>query len=169
MWPTWKLPEPTSENLNQLYTESKESQITMNVSTDGKNGSTNVEAFLCGMEKLVSSLRKLLRISVFIMRYIKMKVWNRIEGNSIKNSLLVTIFLNLKTSFCKRNSFVALIVDQQRCLMEVFVALNNKKKHSLIAQFGLKRDKYGIIRCYGQYANSDTNIETKNPKLLPQI
>jgi len=67
----------------------------MNVSTDGKNGSTNVEAFLSGMEKLVSSLRKQLRISVFVMRYIKMKVWNRIEGNSIKNSLLVTIFQNL--------------------------------------------------------------------------
>jgi len=49
--------------------------------------------------------------------------------------------------------------------MEVFVALNNNKKHSLIAQLGLK---YGITRCYGRYANSDTNIETKNPKLLPR-
>jgi len=64
----------------------------MNVSTDGKNGSTNVEAFLFGMEKLMSSLRELLHILVFVMRYIKMKV---IEGNSIKNSLLVTIFQNL--------------------------------------------------------------------------
>ena len=95
MWPTWKLPELTSEILNQLHTESKESQITMNVNTDEKNGPTNVETFLFGMKKLVSSLRKLLRISVFVMRYIKMKVWNRIEGNTIKNSLLVTIFQNL--------------------------------------------------------------------------
>ena len=34
MWPSWKLPKFTSENLNQLQLEDKESQIIINVSTD---------------------------------------------------------------------------------------------------------------------------------------
>ena len=127
----------------------------MNVSIDGKNGPTNVEAFLFGMKKLVSSLRKLLHISVFVMRYIKMKVWNRIEGNTIKNSLLVTIFQNLSDEGPVSTREIQLLhllwirFVQQRCFTEVFGALNNKKKHSLIAQLGLKRDKYDILRCYG--------------------
>ena len=76
MWPSLKLPELTSEILNQLQTEAKESQIIMNVSTEGNNGSNNVETFLFGMKKLVSSLRKLLRISVLVIRFIKTKVFN---------------------------------------------------------------------------------------------
>ena len=38
MWPSWKLPEVTSEILNQLQTEAKESRITINISTEGKKG-----------------------------------------------------------------------------------------------------------------------------------
>ena len=44
MWPSWKLPELTSENLNRLQLEDKESQIIINVSTDKRNGS-NVTGF----------------------------------------------------------------------------------------------------------------------------
>ena len=50
----------------------------------------------------------------------------------------------------------------------MFTALKDNKKHSLINQLGLKKDNHGILRCYGQYASADTNIETKNPKLLPR-
>ena len=38
----------------------------------------------------------------------------------------------------------------------------------MINQLGLKKDDHGILRCYGRYANADTNIEQKNPKLLPR-
>ena len=31
----------------------------------------------------------------------------------------------------------------------------------------MKLDEFGILRCYGRYANADVDIETKNPKLLP--
>ena len=44
-----------------------------------------------------SSLRKPLRISVLVMRYIKVKVWNRIEEKQkcFKDCLLITIFQRL--------------------------------------------------------------------------
>ena len=57
---------------------------------------------------------------------------------------------------------------QQQCFVEVFTALKDNKKHGLINQLGLEKDDYGILMCYGRYANSDTNNETKNPKLLPR-
>ena len=143
MWPSWKLPELTSEILNQLQTEAKESQIIMNVSTEGKNGSNNVETFLFGMKILVSSLRKLLRISVLVMRFIKTKVLNRIEGNHIRDCLLVTIFQGLSDTGPVSTREIQLLgllwirFIQQNCFKEVFTALKDNKKHSLINQLGL--------------------------------
>ena len=55
---------------------------------------------------------------------------------------------------------------QQDCFEDVFTALKDNKKHGLINQLGLKKDDHHILRCYGRYANADTNIETINPKLL---
>jgi len=69
--------------------------ITMNVNPGGENGSGTVETLLFGMKKLTSSLRKLLRISVFVMRFMKTKVWNRIGGRHFNDSLLITVFQNL--------------------------------------------------------------------------
>ena len=169
MWPSWKLPEFTSENLNRLQLEDKESQIIINVSTDKRNGSKDdLEIFLFGMKKLTSSLRKLLHISVFVMRFIKVKVWNNIERN-IKDCLLVTVFQCLSDAEPKEIQLLGLLwirFIQQR--EEVFTALKENKKHSLIHQLGLKKDEYGVLRCYGRYTNADTSIEAKNPKLLPR-
>ena len=50
MWPSWKLPELTSENLNRLQLGDKESQVIINVSTDKRNGSNDdLEIFLFGI------------------------------------------------------------------------------------------------------------------------
>ena len=170
MWPSWKLPELTSENLNPLQLEDKESQIIINVSTDKRNGSKDdLEIFLFGMKKLTSSLRKVLRISVFVMRFIKVKVWNNIERN-IKDCLLVTVFQCLSDAEPVSTKEIQLWIRfiQQHCYEEVFTALKENKKHSLIHQLGLKKDEYGILRCYGRYTNADTSIEAKTPKLLPR-
>ena len=67
----------------------------MNVKPDGEDGSGSAETLLFGMNKLTSSLRKLLRISVFVLRFMKTKVWNRIGGRPVNNSLLITVFQNL--------------------------------------------------------------------------
>ena len=49
----------------------------MNVNPGGKDGSGTVETLLFGMKKLTSFLRKLLCISMFVMRFVKTKVWNK--------------------------------------------------------------------------------------------
>ena len=155
-WPSWKLPELTSENLNQLQLEDKESQVIINVSSDKRNGSQDdLKIFLFGMKKLVLSLRKLLRISVFVMRFIKVKVWNNIERNIKDYCVLVTVFqclLDAEPVSTRDIQLVGLLwirFIQQHCYEEVFTALKENKKHSLIHQLGLKKDEYGILRCYG--------------------
>ena len=126
----------------------------MNVSFEGKNGSNNVEIFLFGMKKLVSSLRKLLHISVLV-KFIETKVLNRIEGNHIRVCLLVTIFQGISdigpvsTREIQLLGLLWIRFIQQNCFKEVFTALKDNKKHSLINQLGLKKDNYGILRCYG--------------------
>ena len=90
MWPSWKLPKLTSEILNQLHNECKQSRtITMNVNPGGNDGSGTAETLSFGVKKLKSSLRKLLhvRISVFVMRFVKTKVWNRIGEH-----MLMTVY-----------------------------------------------------------------------------
>ena len=125
------------------------------------------------MKKLVSSLRKLLCISVLVIRFIKTKVWNRIEGNHFKDCLLVTIFQDLSDKGQVSNRDIQLLglswihFIHQDCFEDVFTALKDNKKHSLINQLGLKKDDHYILRCYRRYSNVDTNIETINPKLLP--
>ena len=84
-------------------------------------------------------LRKLLRISVFVMRFIKVKVWNNIERN-IKDCLLVTVFQCLSDAepvSIKEIQLLGLLwirFIQQHCYEEVFTALKENKKHSLMHQ-----------------------------------
>ena len=107
----------------------------MFVNPGGKDGSS-VETLLFGMKKLTSSLRKLLRISVFVMRFVKTMVWNTIGGSHVNDSLLITVFQNLsdKGSITAREiQLVGLLwirFMQQQCFVEVFTALKNNKKHS---------------------------------------
>ena len=99
-------------------------------------------------------------------------VWNNIERN-IKNCLLVTVFQCLSDAEPVSPREIQLLgllwirFIQQHCYEEAFTALKENKKYSLIHQLGLKKDEYGILRCYGRYTNADTSIEAKNRKLLP--
>jgi len=90
-WLTWNSPELTPEILGQIQTEIKESHIIVKMTTEVKK-----DIFLFGIKSLASSLRKQL---VFVLRYVKLKIWNKIPEkkrvNYFKNHLLKTVFCDL--------------------------------------------------------------------------
>jgi len=124
-----------------------------------------------------SSLRKLLRVSVYVMRFIKHRFWDRIsEKNQRKflhHNLLADIFNNLNhgciTPFeISVVSVLWVYFIQHRRYKDVYVAIEKKRKHCLQKQLGLEIDKYGVLRCHGRYNYADLTEETKIPKLLPR-
>ena len=60
----------------------------------------------------------------------------------------IKICVVFDTSVKTKDTASSLRFVQQKCFMEVFTALDNKK-HSLINQLGLKNDNHNILRCYG--------------------
>ena len=134
---------------------------------------------LFGMnEKDYSSLRKLLRVSVYIMRYIKKRVWNCLNADNRKqfqeHKLLVMILNNLEDSSpvtfqeIKLLSLLWILFIQHRQYSDVYVAIQDNRKHCLQMQLGLRISEYGILRCYGRYQHSELAEEMKCPKLLPR-
>ena len=134
------------------------------------------DVFLFGINDLTSSLWKQLRVSVFVLRVIKLKLWVRIPNerieNYFKNRLLKAVFHGLQKKGPNTTREIHLpcllwVRFVQMCsFSDLFCALKKNKNHSLKRQLGVKLDEFGILRCYGRYANADIDIETKNPKLL---
>ena len=76
-WPVWNLPEITPENLEEIRKSTSSTEVTIMAGADGK---CDRDVFLFGMDKpRYSSLRKLLQASVYILRFIKIKVWNKLR------------------------------------------------------------------------------------------
>jgi len=99
-------------------------------------------------EKWCSSLRKLLRVSVYVLRFNKLRVWNRVSSEkqrNLKDKLLL--------------SFI-----QHRRYRDVYVVIQNKKR----LQLGVNADELEILRCYGRYLYADIPEDVKYPKLLPR-
>ena len=118
------------------------------------------DVFLFGVNDLTSSLRKQLRVSVFALRYIKLKLWVRIPeetiGNYFKNRLLKGVFhgLQKKGPITAREIHLACLLwvwYVQLCsFSDLFCALKKNKNHSLKSQLGVKLDEFGKLRCYGR-------------------
>ena len=85
-WPTWN-ENLSTEMLDRIQGELKGPRIPIEliaVAAEDKNQREIVSLF--GMdEKCCSSLRKLLRISVYVMKFIKMKVWSQLNHGVLPN------------------------------------------------------------------------------------
>jgi len=95
-WPVWNLSEITPESLEEIRKSNPE--ITIVAGVDGK---CDKDVFLFGVDKLhYSSMWKLLRISVYILRFIKLKVWNKLQEETRRKHqsfhLLSTLFKGLR-------------------------------------------------------------------------
>jgi len=174
-WPVWNLPELTPEGLEEI----KKSKLSADITIVAGDGKCNEEVFLFGMDKLCySSLRKLLRVSVYILRFIKIMVWNKLKEETRRKHqqfyLLSTLFRELvdigPITFreIKLTSLLWIYTLQHHHFWEVFVAIKQKKRHCLQMQLGLRLDEFEILRCHGRYAYADINEDAKHPKLLPR-
>ena len=145
----------------------------------------NKDVFLFGMDKpCYSSLRRLLRVSVYVFRSIKMKVWNKLqEENRRKHQsfhLLITVFRVLVDTGpiiwreIKSASLMWIYTIQHYHFTAVSIAIKQKRRHCLQKQrhclqkqLGLQLDEFEILQCYGRYTYTDIRDKAKYPKLLP--
>ena len=82
-WLVKNLPNRNSEMLIQIQSEVKGVKELANVAGINKKDQEKQIVSLFGVdEKRYSSLRKLIRVSVYVMRYIKNRVWNRISAEN---------------------------------------------------------------------------------------
>ena len=77
-WPQYNFDQITPEVLDQIKSEQKGGQIKMTSVAGISDKSQDKNVSLLGVnEKWCSSLRKLLRVSVYVLRFIKLKVWSQ--------------------------------------------------------------------------------------------
>ena len=173
-WPTGNVADVAPEVLEELQGETKGvklSTVTAAIDED--------QLSLFGMkEKNCSSLRKLLRVSVYVMKFLKIMIWNKLEANRKESlqhcKLLVTVFDTLKETKPISSQEVRVVsllwisAIQHKHFREVYVAIQKRKRHCLQMQLGIKIDEFDILRCHGRYSHTDLPQDVKCPKLLPR-
>ena len=89
----------TPEVLEEIQKEIKGAKTQVEMSTVA--AAIDEDQFsLFGTKKSCSSLRKLLRVSIYVMKFLKIIIWKKLEANRRKSlqhcKLLVTVFDTLK-------------------------------------------------------------------------
>ena len=128
-------------------------------------------------EKKYSSLRKLLRVTVFCLKFIRIRVWNRCSDElkeKIRNRhKILKIIDDLKdhsiySQDIKSVRLFWVYVVQQRRYADVFHAITKRQQNGLTKQLGLTPNEYGILTCHGRFLNAEMSEDAKYPKLLPR-
>ena len=179
-WPSWNLPDVTSEELEQMLSQARSGSDVIFESSNvvqEDRGHGSLSACTINEEKY-SSLRRLLRVTALCLKFIKMKIWNRstteLKERICERHRILRIFDDIKDTrsihFQDLTSAKLLwvCVVQHRRFDDVFRAMIVKQKNGLQKQFGLEPDKYGILRCHGRFLNAELSEAAKYPKLLPR-
>ena len=91
-----------------------------------------------------------------------------------KHNLLIAIFNKLKEfspitfQEIKLLSLLWISNIQHWQYPNVFVAINNNKRHCLQRQLGLKISQFEVLRCHGRYLHVELTEEMKYSILLPR-
>ncbi|XP_052690730.1 uncharacterized protein LOC128168601 [Crassostrea angulata] len=110
----------------------------------------------CMDDKRFSSFMKLIRVSAWILRFIKrLKRVKSFSGPLTETELSMTKTLWIKSI-------------QTQSYSDVKLALTEKKRHNLINQLGLPLDQDGIIRCVGRLGAAHLTEGARTPILLPK-
>ena len=150
-WPTWNMPEITEETLRELEAETKGPKTIYETSNVAGNNAVSTFEL---MEETYSNFSKLIRVTAWILRFIRDLKHNTKQTGSITA-------LELKTA--KKHWEIHI---QQKNFPDVYQALKTNEKNSLKEQLGLKLDEDGLIRCHGRFINVELPDEAKYPKLL---
>jgi len=134
----WNLSEITPECLEEIRKSNPE--ITIVTGVDGK---CDKDVFLLGVDKpCYSSMQKLLRISVYILRFIKLKVWNKLQEETRRKHQnfhllstrmpVILHFVNLSYyHFCGFILFNIIILKQFLLLLYCMLMLTSQKMQNV--------------------------------------
>ena len=180
-WPNWNLPDISSAEIEQLLDQARQvPRVLYNTTNLVKDDLTEqdkaISIFLIDESKY-SSLRRLLRVTAYCLKFIKRKIWNRCPTEVLNR--IVQKYPNLNVFDTVRDNSVSfddikaaklcwVFVIQRRNFADVFNAIEKGQKNGLQKQLGLRVDKFNVIRCHGRFLNTDLSEDAKYPKLLPR-
>lgn len=111
-----------------------------------------------------SSLRKLLNVTVYVMRFIKKaasKLKRYENEEQIANARMKGIFKKTEKSGAKTCQEIALaqrvsdFLHQRECFNNVFHHMEQKKKNELVKSLNLFQDDFGLLRSMGRFVNAE--------------
>ena len=108
------------------------------------------------MDENYSSLSKLIRVTAWILRFIRKLKHKKKEIGPLTIS-------ELKDARKHWELYI-----QQKNFPEAYKALKTNQRNTLKEQLGLKLDEDSLIRCHGHFMNAELPEEVKYPKLLPR-
>ena len=128
----------------------------------------------------VSSLNKLLRIFVMVMKFVKLRVWTRLKDSM---RLKVNSAEPLLAKACEKLSckaiatatdfsivnLIGVLLTQREFYKPVYRAIDEKVSHAIFKQLLVVfLDPDGLLRCRGRYKHAQLTYETAHPLLLPR-
>ena len=177
-WPSWNLSNISSDDLERLSQAKYGSEVFFESVNVVQENIDEVSTSVCTIdERKYSSLRKLLRVTAYCLKFIKKRVWNRCSDE-------------VKKIICNRHRILNIINDlrdygihsqdirsarlfwvyivQRRRYADVFCAIAKKQRNGLRKQFGLMQNDYDILTCHGRFLNAEMSEEAKYSKILPR-
>ena len=168
-------PNISSAEIEQLLDQAKQGPQVLYETTNLVKDNP-MSAFFIDESKY-SSLRKLLRVTAYSLKFIKETVWNKcsteLQSKIVKSCPILNIFIMIRNnSICFNDIRAAKLwwvsVIQQKAFAEVFSAISKRQKNGLQKQLGLRADEFDVLRCHGRFLNADMSEDAKYPKLLPR-
>jgi hypothetical protein len=136
----------------------------------------SADRFPCGLNpEDHSSLRRLLRKTVWSLKFVKKVVWNQLsEETCDARPELKALFERISDDAsifaeeirAARSLWIKWI--QKKHFGDVTAAIETKRKHCLVSQLNLQIDDAGLIRCCGRLEYAQLPLEAIEPVLLPK-
>jgi hypothetical protein len=183
-WPESKLSQLTDDTVRAIQDETKPpvyfSHTITVAATDGQVVEKPETDLMTIDPKNISSFRRLVRVSMLCMKFLKRVVWNKLseatkqskpklqrffDGITDESVLTADDFQVAKTQWIKD--------VQQKHYGDVLAVLqgvqvSSARPHQVILQLGLHLDSEGVIRSRGRFENSDLPAPARDPILLPK-
>ncbi|MCP4486384.1 MAG: DDE-type integrase/transposase/recombinase, partial [Gammaproteobacteria bacterium] len=175
-WPKFES-QITPEILRQVESETKGGLIELSANTTMVNhaSATSEDEPLIDVNRF-SNLNRLLRSMSYVLRYIKVKVWDKLSHNTQqklepKLGHLMNGHVTKGQPDAKSLSIakLALLRQEQRSFLKTEIMELPKPSHGSRAHhLQIFQDKDRVLQCEGQIEKAEMSYDTKFPKLLPE-
>ena len=143
---------------------------------EGRTATTPAPSYPFGLEpKKYSSWRKLLRITAWMLKFVRIRLWNNLSAISQQQKtglqrLLDPVTSNrcLTAADIRQAKMMWIKTLQDHHFEEVREAITLSKQHQLVAQLNLQIDDEGVIRSGGRLRYAQLPDSAVQPILLPK-